>query len=125
MDKTLLYFGCIERAGHYLFKNSHQKLRYNEQVELSKKYSINENFMGHIDGLFTPPKYKSGYNVVKINSDIIVISWWDNTVDNRQGSNSNLIGIGYESIEEILNEANSLFDSVMKRQQNLQPYEPK
>jgi hypothetical protein len=118
-DHRIIYFGCIGEPGHYLWETEHLKAA-NEPFRDIK--SINQNLFRHyggiFDGSFNPPG--SGYRESTI-PPLRIVAWTDNSVDHRPGSISCLIGYGYESAEEILNDAPNWFPSVMKRQAMPQP----
>lgn len=115
MSKLLLYFGCIDRVGHYLFGKGGASA--SERNAMSLFPSLNPNLLKHIDAIFPPTQTQI---VGKYNECIvppcIIVAWWDRSVDKRPGSNSNLIGFGYANAEEIIDEAYIQFPAVMNRQ---------
>lgn len=111
MQKQLLYFGCIKEKGHYLWQFENSKM-YN----LNGFKGINSKVLDHLDGIFTPAFPKQGNAMFSKVGPIAILAWHDYTVDQRPGSNSALIGVGYHDTIEILNDAHKLFPSVIKRQ---------
>jgi hypothetical protein len=84
---------------------------------------VNPHIFAHagafFDGPFTPENC-IGYQESTI-PPLRIVSWVDNSVDHRPGSHSTLIGVGYDSAEEMLDDAPSWFPSVMKRQPRPKP----
>jgi hypothetical protein len=60
------------------------------------------------------------YRVTKT-GPVMIVSWWDRTGDSRPGSNSNLIGIGYDNAEDMIAAARVPFRRTMERQPKLEP----
>jgi len=110
MEKKLLYFGCIGGKGHYLWESNSSKM-HNHSIK-----GINSKCLGFIDGTFTPSSTKQGDAMVSNVGPIKILAWHDYTVDSRLGSNSVLVGIGYNDVVEMLNDANKKFPAVIKRQ---------
>lgn len=110
MEKKLIYFGCIGTIGHHL---------YGKDVTGSHRVNIpnlNPEVIKFIDGTFTPANRTEGIYNESIVPPVRIVAWWDYSVDNRQGSNSVLIGYGYDSAEEMIDAAYQIFPGVMKRQ---------
>ena len=113
--KNLLYFGCKEAggAGHFLYDSYLGKITGREHLQ---KIKANTQLLKYIDGMYTPLTNQQGqYNDCVI-PPYRIVAWWDYTGDDRSGSNSNLIGIGYESAEEMIDDAYKIFPSIMNRQ---------
>lgn len=103
--KKLLYFGCIGEPGHYFYRPGEHSLSFSERPTL------------HVDGEYTPKgTIKQGAAREVVNDQYRIIAWHDYTGDSRGNSNSVLLGIGYESREEMLADAKIEFPSVMERQ---------
>jgi len=113
--KELLYFGCIGEKGHYLWASENSRPYVYHQ--LSRAFKLPEHFFRCIDGMFIPieTKQPTFYRYSTI-GQVKIIAWQDYTVDSRPGSNSTLIGIGFDDAEEMLIHAETKFPSVMKRQ---------
>lgn len=77
---------------------------------------VTDNFLHAIDGTFTPLISGQGAYKESIVPPFRIVAWHDYTVDSRPGSNSALLGIGYESADEMLNDAINHFPAVMQRQ---------
>lgn len=121
MQKQLFYFGCRRQAGHYLWLAGHGEVSTSR--ELIPGYS--RHLLGYIDGTYVHQLAKqSEYTLVKI-ANIIILQWPDYTIDKRPGSNSSLIGVGYDHEQEILAAAITAFPDVMSRQSMPVPFIPK
>lgn len=110
--KPIYYFGCIDVSGHHL---------HGPNAETSQYADRNcKDFAEHgrrLDGAFCPPEsFGSGLYVISQKPPWNIISWWDYSVDSRQGSHSTFICQGYESLEEFWKDAQAQFPSVFKRQ---------
>jgi hypothetical protein len=112
--KKLLYFGCMSRTGHFLYDqdNGHSVSGREHLLMPETNYGI----LKCIDANFTPKKLKSGIYKESIIPPIRIVGWWDYSVDDRSGSNSNLIGVGYHSAEQMIDDAYKIFPTVMNRQ---------
>lgn len=115
MNKRLFFFGCDDSAGHYLFPS----LRDSDKAQMP---GANFKIIKNIDGLFTPEDDKSqgAGQYFKI-GPLSIIAWHDYTIDKRPGSNSNLIGYGYEGepdqiIDSMFKDFKTAFPSKYKRQ---------
>lgn len=112
--KKLFYFGCIGQKGHYLFGGSER--------EAAKALHLSDAFIRSIDGKFTPTETtEQGLYRLSVIGICQIVSWHDYSVDQRPGSNSILLGIGFNDAEEMLSEAEKLFPEVMKRQKRPTP----
>jgi hypothetical protein len=114
MSKLLLYFGCVREAGHHLWANESRSMR---PEQIAAQYDINPNLLRNLDATFPPghAQHECIYNTCVIHP-IRIIAWWDRSLDKRPGSNSALIGIGYNSADDMFIDAETQFPSVMKRQ---------
>lgn len=113
-QKTLMYFGCIRTLGHYLWQHE-GSYRDSRLIRIN---GVNTKILNFIDGTFTPGSTsQQGLYNESIVPPFRIVSWHDYTVDKRPGSNSNLIGIGYESAEQMIDDAYQKFPSVMNRQE--------
>lgn len=121
MTKKLFYFGCLGQKGHFFYGGPG---RYSDAI--TREFpGLNHNVMNGIDGTFTPGfTTKQGiYQATEI-GPVIIVAWWDYTVDSRPGSNSNLIGSGYANAEEMIDAAYEKFPEVMNRQSRPIPLTP-
>ncbi len=112
--KKLIYYGCIQNVGHNLFDSENHSVAGREHLLGLDK--ANTLILKCLDGTFTPKSMVQG----KYNDCIVppmrIVAWWDCSLDHRQNSNSALIGYGYESAEEMIDDAYKKFPSVMNRQ---------
>jgi hypothetical protein len=120
--KILFYFGCRRQAGHYLFEEGEKLVREDIKIPGVNPYLLRLSRV-FFDGPFIPVN-GSGYSESVI-PPLRIICWADNSVDHRRGSHSTFIGYGYESGEEMLDEAVTKFPSVIKRQPRPKPNVPK
>jgi len=105
--------------GHYWFgtKNAHSII--------GSVPGLNKNLDGAIDSTFAPGSTtEQGLYQVSIVPPVMIISWWDRSVDRRHGSNSNFVGYGYLSAEDMLKDAETKFPWVLNRQPKLVPINP-
>jgi len=113
--KKLYYFGCIGNKGHYLWESNNSSC-----YKLTDIPGLNLDLIKVLDGAFTPGNTREqGVYLISKVPPITIVSWWDYTIDQRTGSNSNLIAYGYSNVNEILNDAKVKFPSVMNRQLKL------
>lgn len=113
--RQLYYFGCLGNKGHFLWDRERSA---NVEGVLKTMPGINPNVLRRIDGTFAPgnPYEPTGLYMESIVPPVRIVAWWDRSVDSRPGSNSALIGYGYDAAEEMLTDAEVLFPSVMGRQ---------
>lgn len=111
--KKMFYFGCIGQAGHYFWINEREKVHHYRTFDSR----IPITFPMAMDGIFVPgDTNRQGVYKESLVPPCRIIAWHDYTGDSRPGSNSALIGIGYESADEMLADAINHFPTVMKRQ---------
>jgi len=118
MKKILLYFGCYDSVGHFLYEPN--GWRISARKLLSEMPNFNVGLLEGMDGVFPPPQHIDGYSETDVNP-FKIVAWWDRSLDKRPGSNSNLIGFGYNSAEEMIDDAYKLFPKVMARQNRPTP----
>lgn len=98
------YFGCDEYAGHYLFDEHRRKAQgYGPREQRALRDAL-----GHMDGVLPPlatddyraPLYVASFSVLG-GLRYCALSWWDQSVDSRPGSNSTVFapGIDWEPTE--------------------------
>lgn len=120
MNKVLFYFGCMNVPGHYTWFEG-RRVDKNQIMKLLP--NINVSLFSHLDAVYTPgtSQIEGVYNE-SIVPPFRIVAWWDRSLDKRIGSNSALIGVGYDNAEDMLNDAVSFFSEVMKRQKMPIPY---
>ncbi len=101
MEKKLFYFGCYQQKGHFLYGPGGHSIHNYNRVQLP---GLNTDILTRPDAIFPPQKYLSGYNE-SIVPPVRIVSWWDTSLDHRPGSNSTLIGYGYDTGEQMLDDA--------------------
>lgn len=105
-NKILLFFGCENVTGHYWSGGSFRDIP-----------GLTREIEYKIDTTFAPRNTREqGHYQVCTLPPVLIVSWWDYTIDSRPGSNSNLIAYGYDNVEEIFKDAKIKFPSVMNRQ---------
>lgn len=115
--KKMLYFGCIREHGHHLWCNegntcaNRSALHRHTGIE-----GVTDNFIRTLDGTYVPLEYIQGRYKECLVPPFRIVAWNDYTVDRRPGSNSVLLGIGYATADEMLDDAINHFPSVMQRQ---------
>jgi hypothetical protein len=115
--KRMLYFGCLVKKGHYLWATESCHIANRSALKsVSAIDDVTDEFLISLDGAFTPLISAQGAYKESLVPPFRIIAWHDYTVDSRPGSNSALLGIGYESTDEMLDDAINHFPSVMKRQ---------
>ena len=103
--KRLFYFGKIRVPGHYWFKEGEVSMPYAEKPAFA------------IDMEHTPEKdLDQGSAREVVLEDCLIVAWHDYTGDSRPNSNSALVGFEYHSREDMLEDAKTMFPSVMARQ---------
>lgn len=121
MKKKLLYFGCMKEKGHHLFEHDDSYSSDRRGEIIFRDYPVNARVLDYLDGTFAPCDRTEGvYNDCVI-PPLRIVAWWDLSVDDRPGSNSVLIAFGYNSAEEIIDDAYKLFPTVMNRQPRPKP----
>lgn len=114
MQKELIFFGVIgTSAGHY-FQGIGGPYSGGYRNVLP---GVNLKVLEHIDGAYPPGSTNEGGKYqVSIVPPLLIVAWWDYSVDKRPGSNANLIGYGYDDPEQMIDDAYQQFPNVMKRQ---------
>ena len=113
-SKLNLYFGCIERVGHYLWEPPN--------ISSHKSKSAVHKWLYNKDGAFAPKDTrKQGLACIRYLSDdannkkYTIISFWDNSVDNRGGSNSIFLTEGKYDFDEALTIIKEVCPNIFKR----------
>ncbi len=106
MSTEILYFGCIDQAGHHLFSKTNWRIHWTETPWGNK---IDSDAMGHgghgRQGLCVTTK-KDGWTAV---------DFTDNSVDTRPGSHSCFLCKADISTEEVLRLAREQWPEVFAR----------
>lgn len=117
VKKHLYYFGCIGNVGHYFWTSN----AWSSDSRSTRIDGVNTKILERLDGAFTPADPTEGiYNDCVI-PPLRIVAWHDYSVDKRPGSNSVLVGYGYETAEEMIDDAVVKFPSVMNRQPRPKP----
>lgn len=112
MAKQVYYFGCIGQKGHFLWENEHSRIPI---FQCDKIPFISREFYRTLDGKYCP-EFASRKKKLSHSGPWLIISWWDNSVDNRPGSHSTFIGMDFKDFEEMLYAAKEKFPQVFARQ---------
>lgn len=132
-DHRALYFGCWDRAGHYLHEANERKLS-----DPPKGVGFPWTFSHMDSGLLRNGKLRDVYDGkvywtcggLSFPDDLwFAFYWWDNSVDKRGASNSGFYvhGFSWGHHEEAFVYACEQFPSIVKRQRQplvLQHREP-
>jgi len=114
---NVFYFGCIDRAGHFLWAPDGSRPR-----PFGHRDSLGER---HLDGGFCPgaeaPFYRDPLNVPQGAAALhlvgawTVLSFWDRSVDGRPGSHSTYVLLGALTFNDAVARAKTAFPNVWKR----------
>lgn len=120
--KKLFFFGCGNNGpGHYWYESQPSGPRHVADYFVRSELGASAQLIKVIDGTFCPAGDQvQGIYKVSMVHPIMIISWWDRTIDSRPGSNSNLVGVGYFGSHEMLEDAKIKFPSFMDRQLKLE-----
>lgn len=107
----LFYLGCINKAGHYLWKDQDTEDSYYGNKE------IPEHILSKLDTGFCPKDTAVIGFVQRTNiDDWVILSWWDRSVDSRPGSHSTFAAQGFKNMGELQSEMRNKFPVVFSRQ---------
>ena len=108
MIRVWIYFGCHREAGHYLWSAGMQSYRYHGNGRLSS-----------FDGLLAPQDSPAPYRACFYRLGgwgASALSFWDNSVDHRAGSNSIFFAPSLTiTPEKMMAEAKAIFPEVWSR----------
>jgi hypothetical protein len=114
------YFGCVARAGHYLFGANGEAIYHDERKAMALPWKDSE-----IDGKLAPqPRLQpalreqaqpEGQAVVHHREGWTALSFWDRSVDGRPGSNSTFFVEGTHEFPAMLQLVRELFPRIVKR----------
>lgn len=113
---TILFYGCHREIGHYLY--DHRGIRIYDNPDCPwDRYSIDGKLAPQVrpvprDRFAT--HHKDGWTA---------ISWWDNTIDARPGSNSTVLIDRTLEPQEALDVARAQLPWLTPRLTNLQPHD--
>lgn len=118
---NIYYFGCIERAGHYLF----------EPPEKSAHRYATTPWGPHPDGSLAPHEnprcdfvkkffgcrcsQTQGIAALHHKEGWTALAFWDRSVDSRMGCNSNFLVEGTFTFDEMIELARQHFPTIMIR----------
>lgn len=116
MKTALFYFGCGRDKGHFLWETEGQYIHVFHDA--AKRLGVTESVLKFIDGTYIPSSYPQiqGHYQLSIIGPCKIVAWHDYSVDSRSGSNSALIGTGFDSPESMIDAAILKFPSFMNRQ---------
>ena len=105
---TVYYFGCYDRAGHYLW-NSRLRKEYEDIKGLPWGYKI--------DGGLCPEgaRGEEGRATINVLDGWTALSFCDRSVDDRPGSNSSFIAKGVYTFEQMCDIAKKTFPEIWGR----------
>lgn len=110
MSKEPLYFGCLYRPGHYVFRLKDGGLD-------SLGYDRNYRWIVALDGILPPPQAHQveGQATLSYVQGYSIIAFWDHSVDTRSNSNSVFLIPGKLEFDEVLGEARRMFPMIFER----------
>lgn len=106
MSTEILYFGCLDEAGHYLFSKVNPGIRTRDQPW---GLNIDSEAVGHC-GRGTP-----GICVTTRKDGWTAVDFTDNSVDSRPGSHSCFLAHACLSANELLELARDQWPEVFSR----------
>ena len=110
MMMRLLYFGCANDSGHFLYDGEWDKVAWRD-------YKTVHPFGDAIDGEFTPLGLViEGSPALHHTKGWTVLAWWDNSVDGRPGSHATFLAEGTWTFDQMLAEAKAKYPRTMARQ---------
>jgi hypothetical protein len=90
----ILYFGCWDRAGHFLWAPDKSSIR-----DLGNRGEITDRLLDSTPLLLPYPEKKgSGCRTYLSAPDKTVLSWWGNPFDDRPGVNNSVIVDGNRTV---------------------------
>ncbi len=114
-EPVMLYYGCWDEPGHFMFTESGYKVSYKEQDRCTP---------WKVDDLDTGAKLQSvhiqqreGKALLHHKDGWTVLSFWDRSIDTRFGSHSNYIAKGAFTFEQMVAMANIRFLSRWSKMQ--------
>lgn len=107
----ILYFGRIGDAGHYLWHNERQQVRYPQSALIGDLWPA-------IDGGFLSVQKEEGLYLRTEKPPWTIIAWPDYSVDTRPGSNSAFLFRGFDDLsnDTLFREAFQIFPNIISRQ---------
>lgn len=110
----MIYYGCGTDAGHYVWRPGMQRVREAAPTPFDMHIP---GAAQKLDGGYTPPMgYVEGAARLTHALGWTVLSYWDNTVDNRPGSHSTFAVEGTHGFDAMLAAAREHFPTVFARQ---------
>lgn len=104
----MFFFGCVDRAGHFLFTNEGRQLWCKEQDELPFKFYVLDG------GLLNQPEDENRLFLSHING-YTVMGKWDRTVDTRGACNCSFIVEGTYNLFQMQELAEKHFTKLWNR----------
>lgn len=112
------YFGCWDRVGHFLFAADGRRIHCFAGVGilpcgLPKDFPVRAETLD--GGLLGYEEQVEGRTVVTHIRGWTILSFWDRSVDERPGCNSNFVMRGNLSFADALDAARTTFPKVIRR----------
>lgn len=105
----VLYFGCIDRPGHYLWASA-----AGVPATLSRG-DYRRDLLSRCDGLLCPTDRTEGVVLKHFIHEYTAISFWDQSGDSRPGSSSTFFLKGIHGYKYMLWAAREAFPTVFAR----------
>jgi hypothetical protein len=121
------YFGCMGQPGHYMHMPNGSRARYDSIEGMPWNLRLWDGTLLHNGRIPDQETGKVYFTCGGITDNWFAFFWWDNSVDNRPGSNSGFYvsGFGQDEQQAAFDFACQQWPKVVKRQRHplsLQPY---
>ena len=114
----VVYFGCIDRSGHYFWENEHHTTRSRDVLEAAI-VAIWPNYDGALcyghRGNYDNGPQEEGLALLHHKGGWTALSFWDRSIDSRGGCSSNFFVHGTFTFDQMCQIAEARFPSVWKR----------
>ena len=105
----VLYFGCIDGPGHYLWQS------LNGYPSRFAMQDPRNRLLHKLDGLLCPADTTEGVVLKHFIHGHTVVAFWDRSVDSRPGSSSSFFLEGAHSYQYVIAAARQAFPKVLAR----------
>jgi hypothetical protein len=113
---ALYYFGCVERAGHYLFRPTSDGRPWRaDDEDIPADWPFGERGW-KLDSTYAPlgPERQSRANVIHVEG-WTVLAMWDRSVDQRGKCNANFVAKGELDFAAMVALAKAHFPTIWQR----------
>lgn len=115
MKQFLLYFGCWNEPGHFLFKPDRTTLRRYDPI--APYVLLPEDLDGSRVFLPQPEEVGRGQlnHLIRNGECVTVLAWWDRTFDHRGKCNAALQTDGWDTADGIWTRFGIVYESLAKQ----------